>query len=96
MLGESAETVFAAWFDGPRPTHAAIVAFIQEPRGSGTADEACCPLCRLPTRALERGPKGLDREVLRAIERHHPGWRPEHGRCARCAEVYRALLPTPG
>ena len=49
-----------------------------------------------PTPALERGPEGLDREVLRAIERDYPGWRPEHGRCARCAEVYEALLPTPG
>ena len=96
MLGESAETAFARWFDGPPPTHAAIVAFIQEPRGPGTADEARCPLCRLPTRTFERGPEGLDRDVLRAIERDHPGWRPEHGRCARCAEVYAALLPTRG
>jgi hypothetical protein len=31
--------------------------------------------------------------VRRAIERDHPGWRPEQG---RCAEVYEALLPTPG
>jgi hypothetical protein len=96
MLSESAETAFAPWFDGPRPTHAAIVAFIQEPLGPGTADEARCPLCRLPTRTLERGPDGLDGEVVRAIERDHPGWRPEQGRCARCAEVYEALLPTPG
>jgi len=96
MLSDRAETAFAPWFDGPRPTHAAIVAFIQEPRGPGTADEGRCPLCRLPTPALERGPEGLDREVLRAIQRDYPGWRPEHGRCARCAEVYETLLPTPG
>lgn len=96
MLGESAETAFASWFDGPRPTHAAIVAFIQEPLGSGTADEARCPLCRLPTRALERGPEGLDRDALRAIERDHPEWHPDHGRCARCSEVYAALLPRRG
>lgn len=31
MLSEGAETAFAPWFDGPRPTHAAMVAFIQEP-----------------------------------------------------------------
>jgi len=96
MLGESAETAFAPWFDRPRPTHAAMVAFIQEPLGPGTDDAARCPLCRLPTRALERGPEGLDQEVLRAIERDHPGWRPEQGRCTRCAEVYQALLPAPG
>jgi len=91
MLSDSAEAAFAPWFDGSRPTHAAMVAFIQEPLGPGTADEARCPLCRLPTRVLERGPAGLDRDVRRAIERDHPGWRPEQGRCARCAEVYEAL-----
>ena len=96
MLSDSAERAFAPWFDGPRPTHASIVAFIQEPLGPGTTDVARCPLCRLPTRALERRPEGLDRDVLRAIERDYPDWRPEHGRCARCAEVYEALLPTPG
>jgi len=34
MLSEDSEAAFAPWFDGPRPTHAAIVAFIQEPRGT--------------------------------------------------------------
>ena len=96
MLSDRAEAVFAPWFDGPRPTHAAMVAFIEEPRGPGTADEGRCPLCRLPAPALERGPEGLDQGALSAIERDHPGWRPEHGRCARCTEVYEALLPTPG
>jgi len=95
MLREETQAAFAPWFDGPRPSHAAIVAFIQEPLGPGTADEARCPLCRLPTCVLERGPAGLDRDVWRAIQRDHPGWRPEQGRCARCAEVYEALLPTP-
>lgn len=32
MLAERTETAFASWFDGPRPSHGAIVAFIQEPR----------------------------------------------------------------
>jgi len=91
MLRETAQAAFAPWFDGPRSTHAAIVAFIQEPLGPGTADEARCPLCRLPACVLERGPAGLDRDVWRAIERDHPGWRPEQGRCARCAEAYEAL-----
>ena len=95
MLVDGAEAAFGPWFDGPRPSHAAIVAFIQEPLGPGTSDEARCPLCRLPTRTLERGPQGLDREVLVAIERDHLGWRPEQGRCPRCAEAYAALLPTP-
>jgi hypothetical protein len=96
MLMERAQTAFASWFDGPQPRHAAIVAFIQEPLGPGTADQMRCPLCRLPTRTRERGPEGLDRQVLLAIERDHLGWRPEHGRCSRCSEVYAALLPRPG
>lgn len=95
MLMEGVEKTFATWFDGPRPSHAAIVAFIEEPLGPGTADEARCPLCRLPTRTLERGPEGLDRDVLLTIERDHPGWHPDQGRCPRCAEVYAALRPTP-
>ena len=72
MLAERADAAFASWFEEPRPAHAAIVAFIQEPLGPGTADERRCPLCRLPTRSLEGG------------------------RCPRCAEVYAALVPTPG
>lgn len=32
MPGERAEAAFARWFEGPRPTHAAILAFVQEPR----------------------------------------------------------------
>jgi len=33
MLMERTGDAFARWFDGPRPRHAGIVAFIQEPRG---------------------------------------------------------------
>lgn len=96
MLRERTEAAFVTWFDGSRPTHAAIVAFVQEPLGSEGGDETRCPLCRLPTPALERGAQGLDPEILSAIELEHPGWRPEHGRCARCREVYAALLSAPG
>lgn len=90
MLAEGAEAAFAPWFEGPRPTHAAIVAFIQAPLGPGADDQARCPLCRLPSPGLERGSAGLQPETLRAIERDHPAWRPEQGRCARCSEVYEA------
>ena len=54
--------------------------------GDGVGPE----LMAAATRALERGTEGLDRDVLRAIERDHPAWRPEHGWGARCSEVYRA------
>ncbi len=39
LPGERAEAAFAAWFDEPRPTHATIVAFVQEPSARGPADE---------------------------------------------------------
>jgi hypothetical protein len=71
---ESAAPAFAAWFDAPRPSHPAFVAFAREPPGPGTGDGARCPVCRLPARRLERAPSGL-------------GVRPEQGCCARCAEV---------
>jgi hypothetical protein len=90
MLDENTAAAFARWFDGPRPTHAALVAFVQEPLGPGTGDEARCPLCRLPARALVRG--ALDARTARAIARDHSGWRPEQGRCARCTEAYEALV----
>jgi hypothetical protein len=35
MPTRTAETAFARWFDGPPTSHAAIVAFIQEPLGPG-------------------------------------------------------------
>jgi hypothetical protein len=33
MLGKDVEAAFARWFDRPRPTHAAIVAFVRQPLG---------------------------------------------------------------
>jgi hypothetical protein len=43
MLSEGAEMAFAPWFDEPRPTHAAMVEFIQEPLGSGGDNPAHRP-----------------------------------------------------
>ena len=32
MIGDGTDAAFATWFDQPRPSHAAIVAFIESPR----------------------------------------------------------------
>lgn len=42
MLRDRADITFGSWFDEPRPSHAAIVAFIQEPLGPGTSCGALC------------------------------------------------------
>jgi hypothetical protein len=48
--------------------------------------------CRvLPASSRREEMADVRADVRRAIERDHPGWRPEQGRCARCAEVYEAL-----
>jgi hypothetical protein len=91
MLRGSARGAFGRWFDGPRPTHAAILAFAQQPLGAEAGDGARCPLCRLPAPLIECDGRGLAGELVDLIEREHPGWRPEHGCCARCAEVYAVL-----
>ena len=91
MLGDEAAAAFAHWFDDPAPKHAAILQFIQEPRGPGSLRDTRCPLCRLPALALVR----VDAELARAIGRDHPGFDGEQGCCARCREVYAALSSEP-
>jgi hypothetical protein len=88
MLGEDSERVFARWFDIARPTHGAIVAFIEQPLGPGSHDAARCPLCHLPQRRSDGEAAVLDANLVRAIERDRPGWAAEQGCCARCAELY--------
>ena len=91
MLGDATAAAFGRWFDDPAPKHAAILQFIQEPRGPGSLRDTRCPLCRLPALALVR----VDAELARAIGRDHPGFDGEQGCCARCREVYAALSSEP-
>jgi hypothetical protein len=85
-LGDRTEAAFEAFFDAPRPTHAAMLAFAAG--GPGGAPLPRCPLCEMPTRDLEPAPAALPGPILAAIGRDVPAWRPDDGVCRRCAEVY--------
>ena len=85
MLGERTETCFAAWFDAERPRHADLLQFAQHPGGASQGSR--CPLCRFPTARLER-PARPAAAVLDEVQLRHPGWRPEAGICAQCADLY--------
>jgi hypothetical protein len=95
MLSE-AETgaAFVRFFDGTACTHAQFVAFAAAPRpqgdSPGLAPGGRCPLCRFPTYAPEPNPGLLPPEVVARVIADFPTWRPCHGLCGQCAELYRA------
>jgi hypothetical protein len=90
-LGTGAEAAFDRFFDAPQLTHAALVAFAAG--GPEGARPTRCRICDLPTCALEPAPETLPGEVLAAIGRDFPWWRPADGLCRRCAELYMARAP---
>ena len=77
------ETVFEQLWTGPRPSHPELVALAKSVlvRAERTPG-APCPLCKFPTFAWADDPR------VEAIQRDFPRWLPEHGCCARCAELY--------
>ncbi len=48
-----------------------------------------CPLCRFPTYNWFEI-SSVEPEVIASIKRDFPAWRPEHGACEQCVELYRA------
>lgn len=93
QLRAPTEAAFARFFDGPVCTHRDIAGFAARPDdGSWTGR---CPLCGLPTPALEPGADRLPAAVLRAIESDFGTWRPADGVCDRCAELYQSRLSAP-
>ncbi len=95
MLAATTDTWFDHFFDGPRPTHAELVAFATAPgRPSDSAPAGRCPLCRMPTPALHSDPGALARPTLTSIHRDFPAWCPDHGICLQCADLYRAAART--
>jgi hypothetical protein len=86
MLEPRTEEHFRRWFDEPRPTHAAIVAFALHPPGPAGGGGRC-PLCGFPTPKLDPHPERIPAPALREMERTHPAWRPEQGLCAQCADL---------
>ena len=103
MLGPRTEEAFARFFDGAACTHADLVAFATNPGAvagcvlsdlrspaPGPHPGERCPLCRFPTHEFEPGPEGLPGTVLERIRTDFPTWRPAHGMCRQCADLYRA------
>jgi hypothetical protein len=93
VLGETRADVFRALFEGERPTHPELLA-LAAPRTAEARRElgagGRCPLCRFPTYAPETAVERLSDAAITAIHADFPAWRPEHGLCRQCADLYRA------
>jgi hypothetical protein len=91
MLGPEADEALQLWFAEPRPTHAAIVAFILSPGGAAMG-AGRCPVCQLPTHALDPCPERLTDAARRALETDFPDWEAAQGLCVQCADLYLARV----
>ena len=58
MLGDDADATFEAWFDEPRPPHAAIVAFIESPREAAGATQPLENFLLEVDRSVQAGSSG--------------------------------------
>jgi hypothetical protein len=94
MLGGAAPTTFDRFFTTAAPAHAELVAFALMPLAAATPGRlepgGQCPLCRFPTHAPEPHPASLPADLTARIATDFPAWRPEHGLCRQCADLYRA------
>ncbi len=98
MLGDEAESIFLEWFEGRSPTHRRMVEFARRPgaRSRDSQHRGRCPLCRFPSFDLitedrpgaARSP--LQTHVIREVQRCFPDWKPSHGICRQCADLYEA------
>lgn len=79
---------FDQLWNGPRPSHAELVALAQSVRVV-VANEpgGPCPLCKFPTFAWATA-NDLSQLIVIAIQKDFPQWSPSHGACARCFELY--------
>ncbi|MBI2361509.1 MAG: hypothetical protein HYV04_21800 [Deltaproteobacteria bacterium] len=96
MLGEDSAPKFSQFFDHERSAHPELVAFACNPlAGAGDLPTTAspgnrCPLCGFPTHSFAPEPDRLPPEVIAAIVTDFPNWRPAHGLCLQCADLYRA------
>lgn len=94
MLGGTAAAAFDCFFTAEAPRHAELVAFAVAPRGAGAVEVLIpggrCPICRFPTHAPEPEPERLPADLVASITERFPAWRPAHGLCRQCADLYRA------
>ena len=95
-FGPRARQKFQELLDSASQTHATLVALALHPDLAIAASPAAqtgpqpCPLCRFPTFPLCSGETGLSEEVRAQIRADFPRWKPEHGLCRQCADLYRA------
>lgn len=86
------DEVFDSLWTNPLPTHRILQELVCDPRQlqstAGPRPGAACPLCGFPTFAWAGG-GSLGPDAVIAIQLEFPHWAPEHGACARCAEIYR-------
>lgn len=93
MLGDREPRLFDDWFDRVEPTHRALVAFAHAPNGADStnpADSGRCPLCHFPVAALDARPDRLSAAAQAMVCAEYPAWRPDHGLCAQCLDLYEA------
>lgn len=95
MFGQKSESLFSRFFDCEPHTHAEFIAFILDPRAVMAILDAPhpgsrCPLCGFPTYDFEPEPEHLSPELLDQITQDSPRWRPTHGLCRQCADLYRS------
>ena len=95
-FGPEARQRFQELLDSDSQTHATLVALSLHPALETTPSLAAqtgpqpCPLCRFPTFPLCSGETELSEEDRGEIRGDFPSWKPEHGLCRQCADLYRA------
>ena len=95
-FGPEARQRFQELRDSESQTHAVLVALALHPvletgpsRATQTGPQPC-PLCRFPTFPLCSDETELSDEVRDQIREDFPKWKPEHGLCRQCADLYGA------
>ncbi|HKB15727.1 MAG TPA: hypothetical protein VKF62_06665, partial [Planctomycetota bacterium] len=94
LPAEARAAAFDALFDGPRPSHAALLSLAgRSPEGDGgrspgPAAGSRCPICRFPTFEWSEPVSSIPEQALARIRAAFPGWIPEEGACRECADRY--------
>ncbi len=94
-LGPAAENTFAALYDSVAQTHRGLMDLAQNPEaGLDCRPDAGhrtrhCSLCRFPAYHFADAVE-LPADALHEIASDYPDWRPEHGLCIQCADLYRS------
>lgn len=95
VSAEQARKKFQELFDSDSQTHTRLMALALNPgprfRSSqlGKPRARPCPLCRLPSFDLIRDASHLPAEALQELAADFPDWRPGHGLCRQCADLYQ-------